>query len=82
MHDSVSGDFKPKLVILLLGGQYPINEEISGFEVIGFDGQLLDRVPSGLITSVHVNRTNAFWDFPTCSGELEWLVLATTMDVR
>lgn len=49
MHDSVSGDFESKLVVLLLGGQNSIDEEISGFEVIGFDGQLLDRVPSGLI---------------------------------
>ena len=47
MHDSVLGDFKSKLVVLLLGGQDTINEEISGFEVIGFEGQLLDRVPSG-----------------------------------
>lgn len=78
----MSGDFKSKLVILLLGGQYPIDEEIGGFEVIGFDGQLLDGIPSGLIASIHVNRTSAFWDFPTCSGELELLVLAITMDVR
>ena len=58
MHDSVLGDFKPELVILLPGGQDTINEEISSFEVIGFDGQLLDRVSSGLITSVCMERTH------------------------
>lgn len=46
MHDSVLGDFESKLVVLLLGGQDAVNEEISGFEVIRLDGQLLDRVPS------------------------------------
>jgi len=58
MHDSVLSDFEPELVILLPGGQDTINEEISGFKVIGFDGQLLDRVPSGLITSARMERTH------------------------
>ena len=42
----MSGDLEPKLVVLLLGGQDAIDEEIRGFKVIGFDSQLLDRVPS------------------------------------
>ena len=50
MHDSVSGDFKSKLVVLFFGGQEAINEEIGGFEVIGFDGQLLDGVSSEVMT--------------------------------
>jgi hypothetical protein len=82
MHDSVSGDFKSKLVILLLGGQDAINEEISGFKVIGFDRQLLDRVPSGLSPLAHVNQMSMSWDRPTCSGELGLLVLATTTDIE
>ena len=82
MHDSVLGNFKPKLVVLFLGGQDAINEEISGFEVIGFDGQLLDRVSSELMRSIRVNRTSMFWDCLTCSGELRLLVLAVTTDTR
>ena len=38
--------------------------------MIGFEGQLLDGVPSGLMTSDYVNMLNTFWDRPTCSGEL------------
>lgn len=49
MHDSVSGDFKPEVVVLFFGGQDPVNEEISGFKMVGFESELLDRVPSGLI---------------------------------
>lgn len=70
MHDTVSGNFKSELVVLLLGGQGAINEEISGFEVIGFDSQLLDRVSSKLKTSTRVNRMSKSWDCLTCSGEL------------
>jgi hypothetical protein len=46
MHDSVPDDFKAEVVILFLGGQDPVNEKVSGFKMIGFEGQLLDRVPS------------------------------------
>jgi len=82
MHDSVLGNFKPKLVVLFLGGQDAIDEEISGFEMIGFDGQLLDRVSSELMTSIRVNRTSMFWDCLTYSGELGLLVLAVITDTR
>lgn len=54
--DPVLSDLKPEPVILLRGGQNAINEEVSGFEMVGFDGQLLDRVPSGLITSADGNQ--------------------------
>jgi hypothetical protein len=47
MNDSVSGNLKSEVVILFPGRQDAINEEISSFKVIGFDGQLLDRVSSG-----------------------------------
>ena len=63
-------DFESKPVVLLPGGQDSINEEISSFEVIGFDGQLLDGVPSRFITSAHVNQMSVLWVRPTCSGEL------------
>ena len=54
MHDPVSSNFESKLVILFLGGQDAIDEEVSGFEVIRFESQLLDGVPSGSMTSAHV----------------------------
>ena len=60
MHDSVSGDLESKLVVLLLGGQNAIDEEIGSFEVIRFDSQLLNGVPSGLIASVHVDLRACF----------------------
>lgn len=47
MNDSVSGNLKSEVVILLPGWQNAINEEVSSLKVIGFDGQLLDRVSSG-----------------------------------
>jgi hypothetical protein len=82
VHDSVLGNFKSELVVLLLGGQYAIDEEVSGFEVIGFYGQLLDRVSSELMTLIRINRTSMFWNCPTYSGELGLLVLAVTADTR
>ena len=82
MHDSVLGNFKSKRVVLFLGGQDAINEEVSCFEVIGFDGQLLDRISSELMTSIRVSRTKMFWECPTCSGELGLLVLAMATDMR
>lgn len=65
-------DFESKLVVLLLGGQDAINEEVSGFKVIGFEGQLFNGVSSCLITSAHVNQMNVIRDCHTCSGELEY----------
>ena len=47
MDNSVLGDFESEIVVLFLRGQDTVNEEISSFKVIRFDGQLLDRVPSG-----------------------------------
>lgn len=47
MYNSVTGDFKPKAVVLLLCGQDTINEEISSLEVIRFECQLFDGVSSG-----------------------------------
>ena len=60
MHDSVSGDLESKLVVLLLGGQNAIDEEIGSFEVIGFDSQLFNGVPSRLIASVYVDLRVCF----------------------
>ena len=51
MHDSVSGDLKPEVVILFFSGQDPVNQKIGGFKVVRFKSQLLDGVPSGSITS-------------------------------
>jgi len=82
MHDSVLGYLESKLVVLLLCGQDTINEEIGGFKVIGFDGQLLDRVPSESMKSVDENRMSTFLDCPTCSGELGLFTLVATMNVE
>jgi len=52
VHHSVLGNFKSELVVLLLVRQYTIDEEVSGFQMVGLESQLLDRVPSGLMASV------------------------------
>lgn len=57
VHNSVLGDFKSEVVVLLLGRQDTIDEEISSFQVVGLESQLLDRVTSGLMTSVHVDMS-------------------------
>ena len=57
VHNSVLCDFKSEVVVLLLGRQDTIDEEISSFQVVGLESQLLDRVTSGLMTSVHVDMS-------------------------
>jgi len=69
MHNSVLGNFKPELVVLLLGRQDTIDEKISSFQMVGLESQLLDRIPSGLMTSVHVDMS-ALRSSSTYNGEL------------
>ena len=79
MHDSVSGNFESKLVVLFLGGQDAINEEIGGFKMVRFNCQLLDRVSSESMTSVRMNRASTLGGCPTCNGELELFVSVMAM---
>lgn len=72
MYDTVPGDFKAEVMMLFIGGQDPVNKQVSGLKMIGFEGQLLDRVPSGSITSAPREPSSSIHrDFLTCSGELE-----------